>query len=170
MNKPYASVANQIMKAASAGEGHRTGDGVACFLGPTPLPPPSQAGAGTRKHGAPTSLASPVHPIRLLGHLGNLPFLCLHLACLAVFSVPPTPLSVVLCAGLSFVRMFGITAGYHRYFSHRSYKTSRWFQFVLALLATTAAQKGVLWWAAHHRHHHRHSDKPTDLHSPKQHG
>jgi stearoyl-CoA desaturase (delta-9 desaturase) len=66
--------------------------------------------------------------------------------------------------------MFGITAGYHRYFSHRSYRTSRLFQFVLALLGTTAAQKGVLWWAAHHRYHHRHSDKPTDVHSPKQHG
>ncbi len=66
--------------------------------------------------------------------------------------------------------MVGVTAGYHRYFSHRAYKTSRVFQFLLAVLAQTSAQKGVLWWAAHHRHHHKHSDTPNDLHSPKQRG
>ena len=97
----------------------------------------------------------------------NLPFLSLHLACLAVFFVPATPLAVVLCAGLYFVRMFGITAGYHRYFSHRSYKTSRWLQFVLACLGCSAMQKGPLWWTAHHREHHRHSDTTEDPHSPR---
>ncbi|MCA2979075.1 MAG: acyl-CoA desaturase [Myxococcaceae bacterium] len=64
------------------------------------------------------------------------------------------------------LRMFGVTAGYHRYFSHRAFKTNRAFQFVLAFLAQTSAQKGVLWWAANHRHHHRHSDQEQDLHSP----
>jgi len=64
------------------------------------------------------------------------------------------------------VRMFGITAGYHRYFAHRSFKTSRWFQFVLALLGTLSIQKGVLWWAGHHRDHHAYSDQPKDIHSP----
>jgi len=68
------------------------------------------------------------------------------------------------------IRMFGLTAGYHRYFSHRSYKTSRVFQFLLALLGTTATQKGVLWWAAHHRAHHKYSDTPRDIHSVRQHG
>jgi len=97
----------------------------------------------------------------------NLPFLFMHLACLAVFFVPATPLGVVLCAGFYFVRMFGITAGYHRYFSHRSYKTSRWFQFVLACLGCSAMQKGPLWWTAHHREHHRHSDTIQDPHSPR---
>ncbi len=67
-------------------------------------------------------------------------------------------------------RMFFVTGGYHRYFSHRSYKTSRWFQFVLALGATFTAQKGALWWAAHHRVHHKLSDMPGDLHSVKQSG
>ena len=62
--------------------------------------------------------------------------------------------------------MFWVTAGYHRYFSHRSFKTSRVFQFVIAFMAMTSAQKGVLWWAAHHRHHHRFSDQEEDLHSP----
>jgi stearoyl-CoA desaturase (Delta-9 desaturase) len=69
-----------------------------------------------------------------------------------------------------FIRMFGLTAGYHRYFSHRSYKTSRVFQFLLALLGSTATQKGVLWWAAHHRAHHKYSDTPRDIHSVRQQG
>jgi stearoyl-CoA desaturase (delta-9 desaturase) len=68
------------------------------------------------------------------------------------------------------IRLFAITAGYHRYFSHRAYKTSRWFQFVLALVGLTATQKGPLWWAAHHRVHHKYSDQPGDLHSVRQRG
>jgi stearoyl-CoA desaturase (delta-9 desaturase) len=75
-----------------------------------------------------------------------------------------------LAAGIYAVRMFGLTAGFHRYFSHRSYRTSRPFQFLLALLGTTATQKGVLWWAAHHRAHHKFSDTPADIHSVKQRG
>jgi stearoyl-CoA desaturase (delta-9 desaturase) len=68
------------------------------------------------------------------------------------------------------VRMFAITAGYHRYFSHRTYKTSRVFQFVLGVLGITVAQQGPLWWAAHHRRHHKYSDLPEDIHSPVQRG
>ena len=75
-----------------------------------------------------------------------------------------------LALGIYAIRMFGLTAGYHRYFSHRSYRTSRVFQFLLALLGTTATQKGVLWWAAHHRAHHKYSDTPRDIHSVRQHG
>ncbi len=77
---------------------------------------------------------------------------------------------VLLCAALYLPRMFFVTGAYHRYFSHRSYKTSRWFQFVLALGAVMTSQKGVLWWAAHHRVHHKLSDEPGDLHSVKQSG
>lgn len=66
----------------------------------------------------------------------------------------PEPWMLVLAVGLFLIRKFGITGGYHRYFSHRSYKTSRWVQFVLAWLGGMSAQKGALWWAAHHRHHH----------------
>jgi stearoyl-CoA desaturase (Delta-9 desaturase) len=68
------------------------------------------------------------------------------------------------------VRMFAITAGYHRYFSHRTFKTSRAFQLVLALLGLTSVQQGPLWWAAHHRRHHKFSDMPEDIHSPRQRG
>jgi stearoyl-CoA desaturase (delta-9 desaturase) len=66
--------------------------------------------------------------------------------------------------------MFGVTAGYHRYFSHRSYRMSRVPQFLMAFLAQTSGQKGVLWWAAQHRQHHRHSDREDDVHSPARRG
>ena len=77
---------------------------------------------------------------------------------------------VALAVGSYFVRMFAITAGYHRYFAHRAFKTSRAFQLVLALVGTSATQKGPLWWSAVHRIHHRWSDTPKDVHSPKQRG
>jgi len=78
--------------------------------------------------------------------------------------------SALMCAIMYFLMMFGVTAGYHRYFSHRTFTTSRWFQFILALLGTISLQKGVLWWAANHRDHHRYSDEKEDLHSPVQYG
>jgi len=78
--------------------------------------------------------------------------------------------SLIICAVLYVVRMFAVTAGYHRYFAHKTFKTSRAFQFVLALLAETSGQKGVLWWAAHHRDHHRYSDQQGDVHSPRREG
>ena len=96
----------------------------------------------------------------------SIPFFLLHLAALGAFFVPFEPWYVALAIGLYYVRMFGVTAGYHRYFSHRAFKTSRAFQFALAFLAVSSAQKGVLWWAAHHREHHRTSDEPEDIHSP----
>lgn len=101
--------------------------------------------------------------------LGNLPFILLHLGCLAVFWVGTTPLAVTLAFLLILPRMFGLTAGYHRYFSHRSFKTSRIFQFILAFLGATSIQKDPLWWAAHHRHHHRAADTEKDAHSPQTH-
>ncbi|MEI9940601.1 MAG: acyl-CoA desaturase [Pseudomonadota bacterium] len=76
----------------------------------------------------------------------------------------------LLAITLYYVRMFGVTGAYHRYFSHRTYRTSRAFQLILALLAMTSVQKGVLWWASHHRTHHRNSDQPNDVHSVLQDG
>ena len=93
-------------------------------------------------------------------------FIFVHLAPFAAIWSGVTMTSVILAITLYVVRMFGITAGYHRYFSHRSFKTSRAFQFVLAFIAMSSAQKSVLWWAALHRHHHRHSDQEDDVHSP----
>jgi stearoyl-CoA desaturase (delta-9 desaturase) len=99
-------------------------------------------------------------------HPSAIPFLLIHVAAFAAIFTGVRLSDVLICVGLYVLRMWAITAGYHRYFSHRSFKTSRFFQFILAFLAMTSAQRGVLWWAAHHRGHHRHSDTAEDLHSP----
>ena len=77
---------------------------------------------------------------------------------------------VWMAVALYVARMAFLSGGYHRYFAHRSYETSRAFQFVIAFLGGTCAQRGALWWAANHRHHHRYSDRPEDLHSPREKG
>lgn len=98
------------------------------------------------------------------------PFALVHVAALGSFWTGFPAYAVWMAVALYLVRMFAVTGAYHRYFSHRSYKTSRVFQFVLAFLAQTSAQRGALWWAAIHRHHHLHSDTPEDIHSPRHHG
>jgi stearoyl-CoA desaturase (delta-9 desaturase) len=90
----------------------------------------------------------------------------IHASCLLAFFTGVSALDVGLCLGLYYLRLFAITAGYHRYFSHKSYKTSRLFQFGLAWIGCMSIQKGPLWWAAAHRRHHRYSDLPGDPHSP----
>ncbi|MEZ4332813.1 MAG: acyl-CoA desaturase [Myxococcota bacterium] len=92
----------------------------------------------------------------------------IHASCLLVLVTGVGRLELALCLGLFWLRLFGITAGYHRYFSHRAFQTSRAFQFGLALLGCAATQKGPLWWAAHHRRHHAYSDQPGDTHSPRE--
>src|SRR5947209_8912174 len=108
-------------------------------------------------------------PPRTGGLVAEWAFILMPVACLAAFLTGTNALALSLCAGVYLLQMVGITAGYHRYFSHRSYKTSRAFQFVLAWLGCSASQRGPLWWTAQHRHHHRTSDTPTDLHSPVTH-
>lgn len=98
------------------------------------------------------------------------PFALVHVLALGALFLGASRAAILCCAVLYVVRMFGVTAGYHRYFSHRTFKTSRIGQFLLACLAQTSAQKGVLWWAAHHRGHHKHSDHAGDVHSPVQRG
>jgi stearoyl-CoA desaturase (delta-9 desaturase) len=98
--------------------------------------------------------------------LKSLPFIGLHVACLAVLFTGVDVTALLLGGIFYFARMFGITAGYHRYFAHRSYKMGRPFQFLIAFLGCSALQKGPLWWASHHRDHHRFSDTPDDPHSP----
>jgi stearoyl-CoA desaturase (delta-9 desaturase) len=108
---------------------------------------------------------------RDFGWVVSLPFYFVHVA--AVVGVALVGFSwqgVALAVGLYYVRMFGVTGGYHRYFSHRTYRTSRVFQFLLAVLAQSSVQKGALWWAAHHRDHHKYSDTPKDPHSYRDYG
>jgi len=95
-----------------------------------------------------------------------IPFVVLHVLTLLAFTVPFSASLLAWAVGSYYLRMFGVTAGYHRYFSHRAYKLNRFWQFALAFLAQTSGQKGALWWAAHHRDHHLNSDRKEDLHSP----
>jgi stearoyl-CoA desaturase (delta-9 desaturase) len=99
-----------------------------------------------------------------------IPFVLVHLICFAAIWTGVTWQALGICVALYWLRIFAIGAGYHRYFSHRAYSTGRVFQFVLAFVAQSSAQKSVLWWAAKHRHHHRHSDTPQDVHSPRHKG
>lgn len=102
--------------------------------------------------------------------LHELDFIGMHFVPFLAFFTHVTAFDWILCAALYVVRMFFVTGGYHRYFSHRSYKTSRFFQFILAFGAQSSFQKGALWWAANHRVHHKHSDTPEDPHSAKIYG
>ena len=97
-------------------------------------------------------------------------FYATHLAILGAIWSGVSMRAAILALVLWATRMFAVTAGYHRYFSHRAFKTSRVFQFILAFWAQTSAQKGALWWAAHHRDHHKYSDQEGDAHSPVQEG
>lgn len=102
--------------------------------------------------------------------LRTIPFIAMHLGCFGVIWVGVSTSAVVVAIVLYALRMFAITGFYHRYFAHRTFRTSRVAQFIFAALGSMAVQRGPLWWAAHHRHHHAHSDQPNDAHSPHQHG
>ena len=124
------------------------------------------------------SLATPASPSRRsrtayrrapderINRLTSVPFIALHFLPLLAIFVGVTVEAVVLCVVTYVARMFFITAGYHRYFAHRSYRMARVPQFLMAFGGTMAAQKGPLWWAGHHREHHRTSDTEADIHSP----
>lgn len=98
------------------------------------------------------------------------PFILVHLAALSVFWVGFSWIALWTAVGLYLIRMFAITGFYHRYFSHRNFKTSRVVQFMFAFIGATSAQRGPLWWASHHRAHHVNSDTKKDIHSPRQQG
>ena len=97
---------------------------------------------------------------------GAIPFLLVHVVGILAFLTGFSWAAIAMCFFMYYARMFAITGAYHRYFSHRTYKTSRFFQFVLAFWGASSGQQGPLWWAAHHRHHHKFSDTEDDIHSP----
>jgi stearoyl-CoA desaturase (delta-9 desaturase) len=99
-----------------------------------------------------------------------IPFVVLHVGCLGVIWTGWSWFAVGAAVFLYFARMFAVTGFFHRYFAHRTFSTSRAWQFVLAVWGGACVQRGALWWAATHRHHHQHSDEEDDLHSPRQHG
>ena len=102
--------------------------------------------------------------------LRTTPFIAVHLACFAVFWVGVSRLALEIAGGLYLLRMFAITGFYHRYFAHRTFRTSRALQFAFACIGASSVQRGPLWWAAHHRNHHINADTVADPHSPLVHG
>lgn len=98
--------------------------------------------------------------------MASSPIFLMHVIALGAFFTGFSWAALVALIVTYLVRVFALTAGFHRYFSHRAFRTSRFFQFVLAWVGTSSAQLGPMWWAANHRHHHQHSDKPEDIHSP----
>lgn len=130
-----------------------------------PPSPPPRLGHRLRQWFDSGAVAQGADPDRI-DWLRVLPFIGLHVACLGVLWVGFSWFALWVALTLYALRMFAITAFYHRYFSHKAFRTSRPVQFAFALLGASAVQRGPLWWAAHHRHHHRHSDSVHDLHSP----
>lgn len=102
--------------------------------------------------------------------LRALPFILLNLSCLLVIWVGFSWVAFTTALVLYFLRVFSIGAFYHRYFSHRAYKTNRFWQLIFAILGASAVQRGPLWWATHHRQHHMVADQVEDVHSPVHHG
>ncbi|MGM0569137.1 acyl-CoA desaturase [Marinobacter sp.] len=107
---------------------------------------------------------------RRFSMLRVMPFVALHLACFLALLTGVSTFAILFAVAFFALRMFAITGFYHRYFSHKTFRTTRSWQLVFAILGASAAQRGPLWWAAHHRHHHQHSDREEDLHSPHQGG
>ncbi len=106
-------------------------------------------------------------PDERINRVSSIPFILVHvLAVVGTIIFGITPKALVLFIVMVWGREWFITAGYHRYFAHRSYRTSRAFQLFLAIGGAMCVQKGPLWWAGHHRDHHRHSDTELDIHSP----
>jgi stearoyl-CoA desaturase (delta-9 desaturase) len=112
------------------------------------------------------SIAPARRHFRPIEHVSNGLLILMHLAVLLAVVVPLSWKALAMMAGGYSLRMWAVTGGYHRYFAHRSYKTSRGFQFLLAALGATTMQNGPIWWASVHRSHHRQSDGPGDPHSP----
>jgi len=117
-----------------------------------------------------TAIGNTLDSNRRIEWIRTVPFLTVHLGCLGVLWVGWSATAIAVAAALYAVRMLAITGFYHRYFAHRTFRTSRAMQFVFAALGALAVQRGPLWWASHHRHHHTHSDEEDDAHSPTRHG
>ncbi len=126
--------------------------------------PRALAGAQTT---VPDALPVAVRGSRWVDGVSMTVYYGIHAACLLAFYTGVSAVDVALCLATFYLRMFAITGGYHRYFAHKTFRTSRAFQFVLAFLGCCAVQKGPLWWAAGHRRHHRYSDQEGDMHSPR---
>ncbi|MDA0722905.1 MAG: acyl-CoA desaturase [Verrucomicrobia bacterium] len=115
----------------------------------------------------PETFENPVEGQEKVEWFRCIPFILIHLSVIGVLFVNFSWWCVAIAFISYCVRMFAITAFYHRYFSHRAFETNRIVQFLGAFVACSAGQRGPLWWSAHHRRHHKYSDTDLDVHSPK---
>ncbi|MGF6493967.1 stearoyl-CoA desaturase (delta-9 desaturase) [Luteibacter sp. 621] len=133
-------------------------------------PPPPRAAAFRRWFDTAADPAGSEAAADRIDWLRAAPFVAMHLACVMVIWTGVSPVAFAVAVAMYAVRMFALTGFYHRYFSHRTFRTSRAVQFIFAVIGASCVQRGPLWWAAHHRHHHRHADTAQDPHSPTVHG
>jgi stearoyl-CoA desaturase (delta-9 desaturase) len=77
-----------------------------------------------------------------------------------------SPADLVIAAAMYVVTALGITVGYHRLLTHRSFATSKALEYAFAAVGTMAVQGPVIGWVADHRKHHAHTDREGDPHSP----
>ncbi len=97
-------------------------------------------------------------------------FVVFHVAALLVFYTGASAVAVIVALVMYLIRGLGVTAGFHRYFAHKSFRTGRVMQFLLGFAGSLATQGGVLWWVSHHRDHHRYTESERDMHSPRIYG
>lgn len=136
----------------------------------TAVPRPAVVAALTQWFDTDAAAASEGADAERIAWLRVIPFIGMHLACIGVVWCGWSWSALGVAAALYALRMFALTGFYHRYFSHKAFKTSRATQFLFALIGASCVQRGPLWWAAHHRNHHRHADTAADIHSPRRHG
>lgn len=106
-------------------------------------------------------------PLAFLQHsLNLLPMALVHVGAIAIFWTGSHWYEWALLPTVIYFRGIFQSVGYHRYFSHRSFKTTRPLQFLMGFFCCANLQQGPLWWAIYHRHHHKHSDDEGDPHSP----
>jgi len=109
--------------------------------------------------------------LRIMNLIGvTLPFVGVLAAIVLLWGVAFDWIHLAIMAFMYVITAIGITVGYHRYFTHRSFRTNRAVEAVLAALGSMAMEGPVLTWAAVHRSHHQHSDHDDDPHSPHGHG
>lgn len=138
-------------------------------MSPTPRPGPAPVPAPPAPLPAPQHVATALakDPTEKVNKITSIPFVLMHLVPLLALFTGIDRKAVIMGLVLFYARMFFITAGYHRYFAHRSYRLARVPQFIMAVGGATAVQKGPLWWAGHHRDHHKYSDTEQDIHTPQ---
>jgi stearoyl-CoA desaturase (delta-9 desaturase) len=124
-------------------------------LGAAPPPPPPPSTRGGHEPEQVLTAALVVVPLALtiwaLSH---------------VWSSPPSVLDLGLALGMYALTGYGVTVGFHRLFTHRSFRAVRWLRITLAICGSMAFQGPLVGWVADHRRHHAFTDRPGDPHSP----